>query len=155
MNNVLNIRHLLLKVSEVKLFGEEELTVDLYISFCEWPSDHTKVLIFGHRYESNQVCLQLLYIFFFKSRLLKVPLFTKLNLFIYMYMSLVFAQKWTLYTCTYIYNILNVRKLVNISMYDFYCRCNFFFYFQSPQPNPRWMFIMLYDNNISPSSTAM
>lgn len=54
MNNVLNIRHLLLKVSEVKLFGEEELTVDLYISFCEWPSDHTKVLIFGHRYDSKK-----------------------------------------------------------------------------------------------------
>lgn len=70
--------------------------------------------------------------FFFKSRLLNVPLFTKLNLFIYVYMSLVFAQTWTLYTRTYIYNILNVRKLVNISMYDFYCRCNFFFYFQSP-----------------------
>lgn len=41
------------KVSEVKLFGEEELTVDLYISFCEWPSDHTKVLIFGHSLPSQ------------------------------------------------------------------------------------------------------
>ncbi|XP_060075439.1 uncharacterized protein LOC132555113 [Ylistrum balloti] len=36
------------KVSEVKLFGEEEVTQDLFISFCEWPQDHSKVLVFGH-----------------------------------------------------------------------------------------------------------
>lgn len=51
MNNVLNIRYLLLKVFEVKLFGEEELIVDLYILFCEWFFDYIKVLIFGYRYD--------------------------------------------------------------------------------------------------------
>ncbi|XP_033735700.1 uncharacterized protein LOC117324139 isoform X1 [Pecten maximus] len=38
----------LIKASEVKLFGEEDVTQDLFISFCEWPQDHSKVLVFGH-----------------------------------------------------------------------------------------------------------
>ncbi|XP_064624795.1 DDB1- and CUL4-associated factor 15-like [Lineus longissimus] len=36
------------QVSEVRLFGEEEISHDLYLAFCEWPRDTSKVLIFGY-----------------------------------------------------------------------------------------------------------
>nr|XP_054764093.1 uncharacterized protein LOC129270790 [Lytechinus pictus] len=35
------------KVSEVGLFGEEEIQQDLYIAICSWPSDSTKVMVYG------------------------------------------------------------------------------------------------------------
>ncbi|XP_071484568.1 DDB1- and CUL4-associated factor 15-like [Diadema antillarum] len=35
------------KVSEVGLFGEEEIQQDLYIAVCSWPSDNTKVMVYG------------------------------------------------------------------------------------------------------------
>lgn len=35
------------KVSEVSLFGEEEIQQDLYIAICSWPSDNTKVMVYG------------------------------------------------------------------------------------------------------------
>ncbi|XP_046374752.1 DDB1- and CUL4-associated factor 15-like [Haliotis rufescens] len=35
-------------VSEVRLFGEEDIVQDLFLAFCEWPEDDTKVLVYGH-----------------------------------------------------------------------------------------------------------
>jgi len=35
-------------VSEVRLFGEENIFHSLFIAYCEWPEDRTKVVIYGH-----------------------------------------------------------------------------------------------------------
>ncbi|XP_022109934.1 DDB1- and CUL4-associated factor 15-like [Acanthaster planci] len=35
------------KVSEVRLFNEEEIQQDLYIAVCSWPTDSSKVLVYG------------------------------------------------------------------------------------------------------------
>ncbi|RUS88571.1 hypothetical protein EGW08_003671 [Elysia chlorotica] len=35
-------------ISEVPLFGEENIFHSLFIAFCEWPEDNTKVTIYGH-----------------------------------------------------------------------------------------------------------
>ncbi|XP_076353579.1 uncharacterized protein LOC143248774 isoform X1 [Tachypleus tridentatus] len=37
----------LLKVSEVRLFGETEIMQDLKIAVCQWPTDDTKILVYG------------------------------------------------------------------------------------------------------------
>ncbi|XP_033636213.1 DDB1- and CUL4-associated factor 15-like [Asterias rubens] len=37
----------MLKVSEVRLFSEEEIQQDLYIALCSWPTDSSKVLVYG------------------------------------------------------------------------------------------------------------
>ncbi|XP_074642049.1 DDB1- and CUL4-associated factor 15-like isoform X2 [Tubulanus polymorphus] len=36
------------EVSSVRLFGEQEILHNLYISFSEWPRDKSKVLVFGY-----------------------------------------------------------------------------------------------------------
>ena len=38
----------MLQVSEVRLFGEEEIQQDLYIAICEWPTDTSRILVYGH-----------------------------------------------------------------------------------------------------------
>ncbi|XP_038068426.1 DDB1- and CUL4-associated factor 15-like [Patiria miniata] len=35
------------KVSEVRLFNEEEIQQDLYIAVCSWPTDGSKILVYG------------------------------------------------------------------------------------------------------------
>ncbi|XP_012941436.1 DDB1- and CUL4-associated factor 15 [Aplysia californica] len=35
-------------VSEVRLFGEENIFHSLFIAYCEWPEDRTKITIYGH-----------------------------------------------------------------------------------------------------------
>ncbi|CAG5136725.1 unnamed protein product [Candidula unifasciata] len=35
-------------ISEVRLFGEENIFHSLFIAYCEWPEDRTKVTIYGH-----------------------------------------------------------------------------------------------------------
>ncbi|WAR18244.1 DCA15-like protein [Mya arenaria] len=44
----------LVKVSEVQLFGEQEILCDLYILFCEWPEDRTQVVVFGHSFPGRE-----------------------------------------------------------------------------------------------------
>ena len=37
-----------IQVSEVRLFGEEEdIQQDLYLAVCSWPTDRSKVLVYG------------------------------------------------------------------------------------------------------------
>ncbi|XP_013412885.1 DDB1- and CUL4-associated factor 15 isoform X2 [Lingula anatina] len=36
------------KVSEVRLFGEEEIQQDLYIAVCQWSTDSRKILVYGY-----------------------------------------------------------------------------------------------------------
>ncbi|XP_053406182.1 uncharacterized protein LOC123536223 [Mercenaria mercenaria] len=43
----------LIKISEVQLFGEQDILQDLYILFCEWPEDRSQVLVFGHSLPSR------------------------------------------------------------------------------------------------------
>jgi hypothetical protein len=45
-----NIVIVYLQVSEVRLFGEEDVTQDLFITFCQWQDDSSKVLVLGQRY---------------------------------------------------------------------------------------------------------
>ncbi|KAK7492891.1 hypothetical protein BaRGS_00015838 [Batillaria attramentaria] len=35
-------------ISEVRLFGDEDITQDLFIAYCEWPQDADKIIIYGH-----------------------------------------------------------------------------------------------------------
>ncbi|XP_033122001.1 DDB1- and CUL4-associated factor 15-like [Anneissia japonica] len=35
------------RVSEVRLFGDEEIQQDLYIAVCSWPTDQSKVMVYG------------------------------------------------------------------------------------------------------------
>ncbi|KAK6989474.1 DDB1- and CUL4-associated factor 15 [Biomphalaria glabrata] len=35
-------------ISEVRLFGEENIFHSLFIAYCEWPEDRTKITIYGH-----------------------------------------------------------------------------------------------------------
>ncbi|XP_059175727.1 DDB1- and CUL4-associated factor 15-like [Physella acuta] len=35
-------------VSEVRLFGEDNIFHSLFIAYCEWPEDRTKITIYGH-----------------------------------------------------------------------------------------------------------
>lgn len=45
-----NIVIVYLQVSEVRLFGEEDVTQDLFITFCQWQDDSSKVMVLGQRY---------------------------------------------------------------------------------------------------------
>ncbi|XP_078574110.1 uncharacterized protein LOC144860638 [Branchiostoma floridae x Branchiostoma japonicum] len=49
------------KVSQVRLFGEEEIPTDIYLLVCQWPTDYTKVLVHGYSYHhganSDEKCL--------------------------------------------------------------------------------------------------
>lgn len=40
-------------VSEVRLFGEEDVTQDLFITFCQWQDDSSKVLVLGQSLPSE------------------------------------------------------------------------------------------------------
>ena len=43
----------LFQVAQVKLFGEEDIQQELFLSLCEWPTDDTRVLIHGYWYASS------------------------------------------------------------------------------------------------------
>ncbi|KAL4238832.1 protein ubiquitination [Mactra antiquata] len=43
----------LIKVSEVQLFGQQDILQDLTLLFCQWPEDSTQVLLFGHSLPSG------------------------------------------------------------------------------------------------------
>lgn len=45
----------LVKISEVRLFGEQDILYDLYVLFCEWPEDSSQVLVFGHSMPGTDV----------------------------------------------------------------------------------------------------
>uniref|UniRef100_H3B2W6 DDB1 and CUL4 associated factor 15 n=1 Tax=Latimeria chalumnae TaxID=7897 RepID=H3B2W6_LATCH len=42
-----NIHNKLKQVREVRLFQDEKIYTELYLTVCEWPSDPTKVIVFG------------------------------------------------------------------------------------------------------------
>ena len=37
------------QVRQVRLFQDEEIYSDLYLTVCEWPSDASKVIVFGFK----------------------------------------------------------------------------------------------------------
>uniref|UniRef100_A0A8C2ZJ50 DDB1 and CUL4 associated factor 15 n=1 Tax=Cyclopterus lumpus TaxID=8103 RepID=A0A8C2ZJ50_CYCLU len=41
-------------VHHVRLFAGEEIYSDLYLTVCEWPNDHSKIVIFGFKVRNNQ-----------------------------------------------------------------------------------------------------
>ncbi|CAH1243511.1 DCAF15 [Branchiostoma lanceolatum] len=41
------------KVSQVRLFAEEDIPTDVYLLVCQWPTDPTKVLVHGYSYQSG------------------------------------------------------------------------------------------------------
>lgn len=48
-----------LQVRKVRLFQDEEIYSDLYLTVCEWPSDSSKVIVFGFKYVSlNEIWLE-------------------------------------------------------------------------------------------------
>lgn len=38
-----------IQVRQVQLFQDEEIYSDLYLTVCEWPSDASKVIVFGFK----------------------------------------------------------------------------------------------------------
>lgn len=38
-----------MQVRQVRLFQDEEIYSDLYLTVCEWPSDASKVIVFGFK----------------------------------------------------------------------------------------------------------
>ncbi|XP_044538673.1 DDB1- and CUL4-associated factor 15-like isoform X2 [Gracilinanus agilis] len=48
-----NIHSKLKLVRQVRLFQEEEIYSDLYLTVCEWPSDSNKIIIFGSNTQST------------------------------------------------------------------------------------------------------
>ncbi|XP_076001937.1 DDB1- and CUL4-associated factor 15 [Genypterus blacodes] len=48
-----NLHSRLKQVHHVRLFAEEEIYSDLYLTVCEWPNDHTKIVIFGFNTRSS------------------------------------------------------------------------------------------------------
>ncbi|KAM9313917.1 DDB1- and CUL4-associated factor 15 isoform 1-T1 [Pholidichthys leucotaenia] len=45
------------KVHHVRLFAGEEIYSDLYLTVCEWPNDHSKIVIFGFNTRSSSSVL--------------------------------------------------------------------------------------------------
>ncbi|KAF7657063.1 hypothetical protein LDENG_00032460 [Lucifuga dentata] len=48
-----NLHSRLKQVHHVRLFAEEEIYSDLYLTVCEWPNDHSKIVIFGFNTRSS------------------------------------------------------------------------------------------------------
>lgn len=44
-----NVHSKLKLVRQVRLFQDEEIYSDLYLTVCEWPSDASKVIVFGFK----------------------------------------------------------------------------------------------------------
>ena len=43
-----------IKVSEVQLFGDEDIQEDLYLAVNQWPTVHDRVLVLGSRLTLSQ-----------------------------------------------------------------------------------------------------
>ncbi|MBW00754.1 DDB1- and CUL4-associated factor 15, partial [Eschrichtius robustus] len=52
-----NVHSKLKLVRQVRLFQDEEIYSDLYLTVCEWPSDASKVIVFGFKLISEYVNL--------------------------------------------------------------------------------------------------
>ncbi|XP_022063854.1 DDB1- and CUL4-associated factor 15 [Acanthochromis polyacanthus] len=52
-----NLHSRLKQVHHVRLFAGEEIYSDLYLTVCEWPSDHSKIVIFGFNTRSSSSVL--------------------------------------------------------------------------------------------------
>ncbi|XP_074521599.1 DDB1- and CUL4-associated factor 15 [Halichoeres trimaculatus] len=52
-----NLHSRLKQVHHVRLFAGEEIYSDLYLTVCEWPNDHTKIVIFGFNTRSSSSVL--------------------------------------------------------------------------------------------------
>uniref|UniRef100_A0A3B5M6X2 DDB1 and CUL4 associated factor 15 n=1 Tax=Xiphophorus couchianus TaxID=32473 RepID=A0A3B5M6X2_9TELE len=55
-----NLHSRLKQVHHVRLFAGEEIYSDLYLTVCEWPNDHTKIVIFGFTRSSSSVLMNLM-----------------------------------------------------------------------------------------------
>uniref|UniRef100_A0A1A7XEY4 DDB1 and CUL4 associated factor 15 n=2 Tax=Iconisemion striatum TaxID=60296 RepID=A0A1A7XEY4_9TELE len=56
-----NLHSRLKQVHHVQLFAGEEIYSDLYLTVCEWPNDHSKIVIFGfNTRSSNSVLMNLM-----------------------------------------------------------------------------------------------
>uniref|UniRef100_A0A669C7F8 DDB1 and CUL4 associated factor 15 n=1 Tax=Oreochromis niloticus TaxID=8128 RepID=A0A669C7F8_ORENI len=56
-----NLHSRLKQVHHVRLFAGEEIYSDLYLTVCEWPNDHSKIVIFGfNTRSSNSVLMNLM-----------------------------------------------------------------------------------------------
>ncbi|XP_017272340.1 DDB1- and CUL4-associated factor 15 [Kryptolebias marmoratus] len=52
-----NLHSRLKQVHHVQLFAGEEIYSDLYLTVCEWPNDHSKIVIFGFNTRSSSSVL--------------------------------------------------------------------------------------------------
>ncbi|TKS69071.1 DDB1- and CUL4-associated factor 15 [Collichthys lucidus] len=52
-----NMHSRLKQVHHVRLFAGEEIYSDLYLTVCEWPNDHSKIVIFGFNTRSSSSVL--------------------------------------------------------------------------------------------------
>ncbi|CAJ1052652.1 DDB1- and CUL4-associated factor 15 [Xyrichtys novacula] len=52
-----NLHSRLKQVHHVRLFAGEEIYGDLYLTVCEWPNDHSKIVIFGFNTRSSSSAL--------------------------------------------------------------------------------------------------
>ncbi|KAL1004898.1 hypothetical protein UPYG_G00051950 [Umbra pygmaea] len=52
-----NLHSRLKQVHRVRLFAGEDIYSDLYLTVCEWPNDHSKIVIFGFNTRSSSTVL--------------------------------------------------------------------------------------------------
>uniref|UniRef100_A0A6Q2XBC8 DDB1- and CUL4-associated factor 15 WD40 repeat-containing domain-containing protein n=1 Tax=Esox lucius TaxID=8010 RepID=A0A6Q2XBC8_ESOLU len=52
-----NLHSRLKQVHHVRLFSGEDIYSDLYLTVCEWPNDHSKIVIFGFNTRSSSTVL--------------------------------------------------------------------------------------------------
>ncbi|KAM3624469.1 uncharacterized protein V6R79_023951 [Siganus canaliculatus] len=52
-----NLHSRLKQVHHVRLFAGEQIYTDLYLTVCEWPNDHSKIVIFGFNTRSSSSVL--------------------------------------------------------------------------------------------------
>ncbi|XP_029950734.1 DDB1- and CUL4-associated factor 15-like [Salarias fasciatus] len=55
-----NLHSRLKQVQHVRLFAGEEIYSDLYLTVCEWPNDHSKIVIFGFNTRTSSSVLNLM-----------------------------------------------------------------------------------------------
>nr|XP_033779860.1 DDB1- and CUL4-associated factor 15 [Geotrypetes seraphini] len=55
-----NVHSKLKLVREVRLFQDEEIYSDLYLTVCEWPSDSSKIIIFGFNTSANGMLMNMM-----------------------------------------------------------------------------------------------
>ncbi|XP_029441572.1 DDB1- and CUL4-associated factor 15 [Rhinatrema bivittatum] len=55
-----NVHSKLKLVREVRLFQDEEIYSDLYLTVCEWPSDSSKIIVFGFNTSANGMLMNMM-----------------------------------------------------------------------------------------------